>query len=170
MITEKEWEELALKVGRKVAEKNKAYGDSVRNAARIMQILYPKGIAFDQIPGALLTVRMLDKLSRMANDPEFGNEDPPFDMAGYSLLWMELQENGLDKAALDDNIPAELKAANPGSRKEWQNVLGSLSLFRLKQAAGVILDGVENPNWIRGASKDALVSKILDHRFPPKER
>jgi hypothetical protein len=60
-----------------------------------MQILYPRGISVEQIPGALITVRMLDKLSRMANDPTFGNEDPPFDMAGYGLLWMELSRNGL---------------------------------------------------------------------------
>lgn len=95
MIDQKQWLDLAREVGEKVAEKNAAYGDSVRNAAKIMQILYPKGISFDQIPGALITVRMLDKISRMANDPTFGSEDPPFDLTGYGLLWMELWRNGL---------------------------------------------------------------------------
>jgi hypothetical protein len=95
MITKEQWLELAREVGEKVAEKNAAYGDSVRNSAKIMQILYPNGVSFDQIPGFLISVRMLDKLSRMANDPKWGNEDPPFDMAGYSLLWMELLRNGL---------------------------------------------------------------------------
>lgn len=95
MISKDEWVKLAQEVGEKVAEKNAAYGDSVRNSAKIMQILYPKGVHVDQIPGFLISVRMMDKLSRMANDPSFGGEDPPFDMAGYSLLWMELLRNGL---------------------------------------------------------------------------
>lgn len=60
-----------------------------------MQILYPQGILRDQIPAALVTVRILDKLSRIANDPGYGGEDPAQDIAGYGLLLMDLIRNGL---------------------------------------------------------------------------
>jgi len=89
------FEELAANTGKLVTEKNRAYGDSVRNSAKIMQLLYPNGIAFDQIPGALVTVRIIDKLSRIANDPKYGGEDPAQDITGYGLLLQELIKNGL---------------------------------------------------------------------------
>lgn len=95
MLSREAWIDMANRLGETVAKKNAAYGDSVRNAARIMQILYPDGIALDQIPGALLIVRIIDKLSRIANDPGFGGEDPAMDIAGYGLLMQELVENGL---------------------------------------------------------------------------
>lgn len=89
------FERLAADIGKLVTEKNIAYGDSVRNSAKIMRILYPDGISYDQIPTALLTVRVLDKLSRLANDKDFNNEDPAQDIAGYGLLLKELFINGL---------------------------------------------------------------------------
>jgi hypothetical protein len=95
MTVREEWIELARKTGQLVAEKNAAYGDSVRKSARIMQTLYPEGIKPDQIPAALVTVRILDKLSRIANDPKYGGEDPALDVTGYGLLLQELVKNGL---------------------------------------------------------------------------
>jgi len=95
MTVREEWIELARKTGQLVAEKNAAYGDSVRKSARIMQTLYPEGIKPDQIPAALVTVRILDKLSRIANDPNYGGEDPALDVTGYGLLLQELVKNGL---------------------------------------------------------------------------
>ena len=85
--------DLGKEVGELVTKKNLAYGDSVRNSGKIMQILYPNGISFDRIPAALVTVRILDKLSRIANDPSFGGEDPAQDISGYGLLLMDLFKN-----------------------------------------------------------------------------
>lgn len=95
MITKAEWVELAKKTGELVADKNEAYGDSVRKVAKIMQTLYPEGMQYNQIPAALVTVRILDKLSRIANDPEYGGEDPAMDISGYGLMLQELVKNGL---------------------------------------------------------------------------
>lgn len=95
MLTKEQWLELAREVGETVANKNEAYGDSVRRSAKIMQVLYPEGISFDQIPAALLAVRVVDKLSRIANHPSYGGEDPALDIAGYGLLLQELVKNGL---------------------------------------------------------------------------
>lgn len=96
MISKEEWLGLAKKTGEVVADKNAAYGDSVRKTAIIMQTLYPNGILSSQIPAALVTVRILDKLSRIANDPSFGGEDPAQDITGYGLLLQELVKNGLE--------------------------------------------------------------------------
>lgn len=95
MLTKEEWIALGESTGQVVAEKNAAYGDSVRKVARIIQTLYPSGVQPSQIPAMLVTVRILDKLSRMANDPEYGGEDPAQDITGYGLLLQDLIKNGL---------------------------------------------------------------------------
>lgn len=95
LLVAHKFEELGLKTGKLVEEKNAAYGDSVRNSAKIMQILYPRGISTKQLPAALVTVRIIDKLSRISHDPEYGGEDPAQDITGYGLLLQELVKNGL---------------------------------------------------------------------------
>jgi len=101
LLTKEQWLELARKTGEIVAEKNAAYGDSVRNTAIIVQTLYPKGITVEQIPAMLVTVRILDKLSRIANDPEYGGEDPAQDITGYGMLLQDLVQNGLVPSCQD---------------------------------------------------------------------
>lgn len=91
MNTKEQWLDLAAKIGETVAEKNAAYGDSYQVAGRIMQLLFPDGISVEQIPVALVLVRMLDKFVRIANgDAKYGGEDPALDIAGYGLLLHEL--------------------------------------------------------------------------------
>ena len=95
MTTRESLLELVQKTGEVVVQKNAAYGDSVRRSGQVMQILYPHGITVDQIPSALLLVRVLDKISRIANDPGFGGEDPALDITGYGILLQDLFRNGL---------------------------------------------------------------------------
>jgi len=90
MRTQQHWIELATKTAEVVATKNAAYGDSVRNSGKILQILYPDGVSVEQIPAMLVIVRIVDKLSRIANDPNFGGEDPAQDITGYGLLLQDL--------------------------------------------------------------------------------
>lgn len=96
MYTKTQWIELGTTIGQVVADKNAAYGDSVRKVARVVAILYPNGVTVNQIPAMLFTVRILDKLNRIANQPDFGGEDPALDIAGYGLLMQELIANGLN--------------------------------------------------------------------------
>jgi hypothetical protein len=95
MLTRDEWIEMGTSLGETVAEKNAAYGDSVRKVAKIASILYPNGVTVSQIPQLLFTVRIIDKLSRIANDQNFGGEDPALDIGGYSLLMQDLIKNGM---------------------------------------------------------------------------
>ena len=70
-----------------VVEKNAAYGDASAVTEKIMALLYPNGIAIEQYSDALLMVRTLDKLCRIAlgNKAAFG-ESPWKDVGGYGIL------------------------------------------------------------------------------------
>lgn len=86
---------IGTRVGELVAQKNAAYGDSIRMAAKCMQLIFPNGIPVEKIPDALMIVRILDKLNRIANHKEAFNESPYTDITGYGILGIELDERGL---------------------------------------------------------------------------
>lgn len=90
--------ELAGELGKLVAEKNLAYGDSASKTSSILEILYPAGITTYQYEDALLVVRVLDKLSRIAqrsaDGRDLGGESPWFDIAGYGLIGMRKDHGG----------------------------------------------------------------------------
>lgn len=77
-------------LGELVEAKQRQYGDSAGRAGGIMRILYPAGVAPHQMDDALLVVRVLDKLSRIAqrgvDGRDLGGESPWKDVAGYGLL------------------------------------------------------------------------------------
>lgn len=79
------WHPIAAGIASTVAEKNAAYGDSVTRSADIMRVLYPDGIPVAAYGDALLIVRVLDKLSRIATDRDALGESPWRDIAGYAL-------------------------------------------------------------------------------------
>lgn len=79
------YEDTAKAIGNLVAEKQLQYGDSFGNAGKILRVLYPDGISFDQMEDALVVVRIVDKLFRVANN-NMGEEDAFQDITGYGLL------------------------------------------------------------------------------------
>lgn len=81
-----EWEKTGLAVGKLVASKQLAYGDSFGKAGDVMRILYPTGISHAQMPDALTVVRILDKLFRVATDRDALGESPWSDIEGYANL------------------------------------------------------------------------------------
>jgi hypothetical protein len=82
--------ELGIRIGKLVQAKNLAYGNSAGNAGAIMRVLYPDGVKPHQYDDALLVVRVLDKLSRIAQRGEDGQdkggESPWSDISGYGVL------------------------------------------------------------------------------------
>jgi len=84
------YKELGTEIGELVESKQKQYGDSAGKSGAIMNILYPGGIKPHQMNNALLTVRIIDKLSRIAQQGEdgkdLGGESPFRDISGYGLL------------------------------------------------------------------------------------
>lgn len=80
------YEEIGRTIGALVDEKNKAYGDSFKHAGKILEVLYPNGVRPDQYQDMLYTVRVVDKLFRLATDKDAFGENPAQDIAGYSIL------------------------------------------------------------------------------------
>ena len=81
-----EYEEIGARIGALVDRKNAAYGNSIHDAGKIMNILYPRGIGADQMADALALVRILDKMFRIANTKNAFGENPFEDIAGYGIL------------------------------------------------------------------------------------
>jgi hypothetical protein len=81
---------LALSIGELVTSKQEQYGDSAGKAGEILGVLYPHGIPVHAYPDALLTLRVLDKLCRLAQRgsdcKDLGGESPWVDICGYGLL------------------------------------------------------------------------------------
>ena len=84
------YEQLGAELGELVESKQRQYGDAAGRAGAIMRVLYPGGIPAHAYDDALLVVRVLDKLSRIAqrgaDGRDLGGESPWRDLAGYGLL------------------------------------------------------------------------------------
>ena len=81
--------EPSLAIAKLATEKRRAYGNSFDKVGQIMTILYPDGIPPAAYTDALATVRVLDKVVRIATslgNPDLMNEDPWRDILGYALL------------------------------------------------------------------------------------
>lgn len=86
--------QIATEVGALVTEKNRAYGSSFSTVGEAMRLLYPQGIAPQQMENALLLTRIWDKMMRIATDRTALGEDPFRDLIGYGILgvYMHQQE------------------------------------------------------------------------------
>lgn len=73
-------------IGRVVDQKQAAYGDSFGKSGAVLRLLYPNGIAPQQLDDALAITRVVDKLFRIATDRDALGESPWLDVAGYGLL------------------------------------------------------------------------------------
>ena len=82
----KSYKEIGTEIGELVEKKNAAYGSAFEKAGNILKILYPDGIRVDQYTDVLATVRILDKLFRIATNKTALNEEPFRDIAGYGIL------------------------------------------------------------------------------------
>jgi hypothetical protein len=93
------YRELAKQISETVIQKQAAYGDSFGRSGRVMEELFPDGIATAQMHDALTIVRILDKLFRIATDRDALGESPYKDIMGYALLATERIER--QRAKLD---------------------------------------------------------------------
>jgi hypothetical protein len=80
---------IGQEVGKLVAEKQTAYGDSFGRSGACLREMFPEGIKPHQYDDLLTIARILDKLFRIANDPEAFSENPYQDIVGYGLLGMK---------------------------------------------------------------------------------
>jgi hypothetical protein len=77
---------LGLEIGELVETKQEVYGNSFGRSGDVMRILYPDGVKPEQYDDMLATVRIVDKLFRVATDRDALGESPFRDIAGYGIL------------------------------------------------------------------------------------
>lgn len=83
------YEEIAIKIGQLVDEKNQAYGDAFNKSDEFLKLLYPNGVKPEQYNDMLAIVRIFDKLMRLATNKGAFEENPWRDIAGYGVLKSE---------------------------------------------------------------------------------
>jgi len=101
------YEAFALQLARTVAEKQIAYGDSFRHTRKVLAILYPNGVSVEQYGDLLTITRIIDKLFRVANQKDYGGEDPYQDIAGYATRAACEDVQGVASTP-DNNGPTDL--------------------------------------------------------------
>jgi len=84
-----DFSEVGQAVGKIVKEKQEAYGDSFGRSGECLRQMFPNGIKPDQYDDLLTIARILDKLFRIASDPQAFEENPYQDIVGYGLLGMK---------------------------------------------------------------------------------
>ena len=87
--SDRTYSDIGSMVGKLVEDKQKAYGDSFGRSGRCLLEMFPNGIKVDQYNDLLTIARILDKLFRIANDPDAFEENPYQDIVGYALLAMK---------------------------------------------------------------------------------
>ncbi|MGG4035782.1 hypothetical protein ABEV74_18990, partial [Paenibacillus cisolokensis] len=87
------YERIGREVGKLVAEKNAAYGDSFAKSGDFLRLLYPDGIKPEQYRDALCIVRIFDKLMRIATAKDAFGESPYRDIVGYGILGVAMDAN-----------------------------------------------------------------------------
>lgn len=80
------FERVGRDIGRLVAEKNRAYGDSFAKGAAFLRLLYPQGVRPEQYGDLLALIRVFDKQMRIATAKDALGENPWKDLAGYGVL------------------------------------------------------------------------------------
>ncbi len=88
-MAETSYKRLGSEVGKLVEEKQLAYGDSFGRSGECLRQMFPDGIKKEQYGDLLTIARILDKLFRIASDPDAFSENPYQDIAGYALLGMK---------------------------------------------------------------------------------
>jgi len=111
------FEETAERIGKLVAEKNVAYGSSFSQAHKILEVLYPQGIAPHQFTDALAIIRVVDKLFRIATKKDAFGESPWQDIAGYAILGVVKAENESRQMDTERNKKMDLLTEEAEERK-----------------------------------------------------
>lgn len=112
------YKELGASVGSLITEKQKAYGDSFHKSGEVLKQLFPDGIPNNSYVDALAIVRIVDKLFRIATDPDWGGESPWRDIAGYALLRLADKEASIKPDNVMDRIYPDKMPSSKNVKKE----------------------------------------------------
>lgn len=113
--------EIGKEIGELVQDRNKNYGNSFQQSGEIMRILFPNGIPPEKYTVVLALVRIIDKIFRLATNPNYNGENCWQDMAGYCILMLGHERN--QKA---DNKPFWFSFADELSKKIDDDIMKDL--------------------------------------------
>ncbi|HEY4358234.1 MAG TPA: hypothetical protein VGN16_20985 [Acidobacteriaceae bacterium] len=115
----KTFQQIGTAAGALVEEKNRAYGSSFATAGAAFRLLYPDGIAPEQIDDALVLVRIWDKMKRIATDRDALGESPYADIIGYGILGVHMHQHRKEGSApcngSASDVPQKSKAQQGAS-------------------------------------------------------
>lgn len=100
----RKFEEAGTRIGNLVEEKNKFYGNSFKDSAYFLKLLYSAGIPPDKYCDILLIVRIFDKLKRIATRKDAFGENPWEDIVGYSLLGTVNDSNQEEEPLFENEV------------------------------------------------------------------
>jgi hypothetical protein len=133
-MTKINYEELGKKIGSLIQEKQESYGDSFHKSGEVMKQLFPKGIPPESYVDALALVRIIDKLFRLATDPNYNGENSWGDIAGYALLRLGDVENRKAASKSDSSVRYSIKSYNSGSGGvSWPEFIIQDNNFKMKE-------------------------------------
>jgi hypothetical protein len=113
-----DYEKLGKELGKLVADKQLAYGDSFGKSGNVLRELYPNGISIEQYDDVLTIARIVDKLFRIATQKDAYGESPYKDAAGYCLLAMgKYKEEPLQPSPLTEEEKEYLKEIEKEDKK-----------------------------------------------------
>ena len=113
-INGKDLQQLGAFIGKLVASKNAAYGNSFGTAGEALRLLYPKGIQPEQYDDMLALVRIWDKMKRIATHKDAFGESPFVDIAGYGILGAVLSATREGEEAAVVEMLGKLDRASSG--------------------------------------------------------
>ena len=89
-LSKESYIDIGKRIGELVEKKQIAYGNSFGKAHKVLEILYPNGVAVSQYKYMLCIIRIIDKLFRVSNQKKAFGENPFEDIVGYGLLGTRL--------------------------------------------------------------------------------
>jgi hypothetical protein len=122
-----DFESIATSIGKLVASKNKSYGNSFQESGKIIEMLYPNGIPVEKYTSVLALIRIIDKLYRIATQPDFNGEDAWRDIAGYAILMSGYEDakRGKNTGHLDSTTFSVVSKTSGFTRLDEVPILGN---------------------------------------------
>lgn len=109
------YESLGRALGQFIEVKNRVYGAASAKGGAMLKVIYPDGIAVEQLDDVVFLSRAIDKLFRIATEKQALGEKAYADLLGYCLLRLTDKDLDLTGESMDTNNNDKLSFENLGA-------------------------------------------------------